>query len=50
VNILQPVSAVPEPSTLISGTIGFVLALGYAWRRRSARGSDGRVGRELGSS
>ena len=32
------VAAVPEPSTLVGGTLGVALALGYAWRRhRRAR-------------
>ncbi len=33
----QALSAVPEPSTLASGSIAALFSLGYAWRRRKAK-------------
>jgi hypothetical protein len=43
--------ASPEPSTLVGGSLGVALALGYAWRRRRARAATtGRSGAALKTS
>ena len=34
---ITPVSAVPEPSTMISAFVGALTTFGYAWRRRKAK-------------
>jgi hypothetical protein len=34
---IGPGGVVPEPTTLVGGSLGVALALGYAWRRRRAR-------------
>jgi len=33
-------TAVPEPSSLVSGAIGGLIGLGYVWRRRKARATS----------